>query len=336
MNDQARTGEAAPTTPAMNAAPTTQLATNNGKLVARFAERYGVDANKLLSTLKATAFKQRNNKEVTNEQMMALLVVADQYKLNPFTKEIFAFEDKGNIIPVVSVDGWSRIINTHDDYDGIEFRYSDTVYTPPGGKLTPDWCEAVIHHKSRTRPTVIREYLDEVYVGARGNPPSPGPWQTHTKRMLRHKTLIQGARVAFGFSGIYDEDEAQRIVEVTVIPDAATTGSTTTLEEQLKARAAAAEPVDAEFTDIPEGKPLEPGDEGYIAPVTDEEPTIVVDPDLLDPVVLEAKIKGATDDDAISDLINAISALTDAEARRDLTRMALNRKTELMRETGRI
>ncbi len=40
-----------------------------------------------------------------------------------------------------------------------------------------------------------------------------GPWQTHTKRMLRHKALIQCSRIAFGFVGIYDEDEAQRIIE---------------------------------------------------------------------------------------------------------------------------
>jgi hypothetical protein len=31
--------------------------------------------------------------------------------------------------------------------------------------------------------------------------------------MFRHKVLIQGARIAYGFSGIYDEDEAQRIIE---------------------------------------------------------------------------------------------------------------------------
>jgi hypothetical protein len=31
------------------------------------------------------------------------------------------------------------------------------------------------------------------------------------KRMLRHKALIQCARVAFGFSGIFDEDEARDI-----------------------------------------------------------------------------------------------------------------------------
>jgi hypothetical protein len=42
-----------------------------------------------------------------------------------------------------------------------------------------------------------------------------GPWKTHPKRMLRHKALIQCARLAFGFVGIYDQDEAERIIENT-------------------------------------------------------------------------------------------------------------------------
>jgi len=62
---------------------------------------------------------------------------------------------------------------------------------------------------------VVREYLDEVYQPPRGKDGGyDGPWQSHTKRMLRHKTVIQGARLAFGFAGIYDEDEAHRIVQV--------------------------------------------------------------------------------------------------------------------------
>jgi hypothetical protein len=32
--------------------------------------------------------------------------------------------------------------------------------------------------------------------------------------MLRNKAAIQGIRLAFGFAGIYDPDEAERIVEV--------------------------------------------------------------------------------------------------------------------------
>jgi phage recombination protein Bet len=183
-------------------------------LVARFADRFGVDKGKLLTTLKATAFRQRGDRTaITDEQMMALLVVAEQYKLNPFTKEIFAFDDKGSIIPVVSVDGWARIINEHPALNGVEFRYAETSTKMPRGKDCPDWCEVIIHRKDRERPTIVREYLDEVYQAPRGKDGGyDGPWQTHTKRFLRHKTFIQGARLAFGFAGIFDEDEAQRIV----------------------------------------------------------------------------------------------------------------------------
>ncbi|QYY30269.1 phage recombination protein Bet [Cupriavidus pinatubonensis] len=185
----------------------------NQSLVAKFAGRYNIDPNKLLATLKATAFRQRNNRDITDEQMAALLIVADQYKLNPFTKEIFAYEDKGAIVPVVSVDGWARIINEHPAFNGLEFRYSEEMDTPAAGKACPVWCEILIYRKDRDRPTIVREYLDETYQGPRGENKVNGPWQSHTKRMLRHKVLIQGARIAFGFAGIYDEDEADRIVE---------------------------------------------------------------------------------------------------------------------------
>lgn len=75
--------------------------------------------------------------------------------------------------------------------------------------------ECIIYRKDRSRPTVVREYLDEVYrepfKGQYGV--VAGPWQTHTKRFHRHKTSIQSARLAFGFGGIFDQDEAERIVE---------------------------------------------------------------------------------------------------------------------------
>ncbi len=198
-------------------------------LIRVMADRYGVDADKLLTTLKATCFKGPN---ITNEQMMALMVVANEYKLNPFTREIFAFPDKGGIVPVVSVDGWSRIINEHPQFDGLEFQYSDEFihHEPadqkqPPHQRCPEWCEVVFYRKDRAHPIAVREYLDEVYRPAffkkqdGGGYWIPGPWQSHTKRMLRHKALIQGARVAFGFAGIYDEDEAHRIIEAEVIPE---------------------------------------------------------------------------------------------------------------------
>lgn len=175
-------------------------------LVAKFADKYSIEANKLMDTLKSTAFKQQGDKEVSNEQMAALLIVADQYGLNPFTKEIYAFPDKGGIVPVVGVDGWARIVNEHPQCDGFEFTYADET-VDFSSKQVPVWMEVRIYRKDRARPVIVREYFDEV---VRRN---MQPWQSHPNRMLRHKTFVQGARLAFGFAGVFDEDEGQRIVE---------------------------------------------------------------------------------------------------------------------------
>lgn len=180
----------------------------------KLGELFGVagDGRELVEVLKATAFKG----DVSDAQMAALMLVANQYGLNPFTKELFAFPDKNNgVIPVVGVDGWARIINNHQQFDGMEFENSPEVTTMNGAKLCPEWIECRIYRKDRSRPTAVREYLDEVY-----RPPFKGkygevngPWQSHTKRFLRHKAMIQCARIAFGYGGIYDQDEAERIVE---------------------------------------------------------------------------------------------------------------------------
>ena len=191
----------------------------NQRLIKKFAERYSFDEGALIDTLKATAFKI-NDGVVTDAQMTALLIVADQYQLNPFTKEIYAFPDKKNgIVPVVGIDGWSRIINGHSAFDGMTFHSSEVIVTPPGGKPCPEWMDCALYRKDRSHPIVIREYLDEVYREPfQGNRDGRsyavnGPWQSHTKRLLRHKATIQAARMAFGFVGIYDQDEAERILE---------------------------------------------------------------------------------------------------------------------------
>jgi phage recombination protein Bet len=191
----------------------------NNKLIQKFAERFSFDEDKIVDTLKATAFKVKDG-AVSDAQMMALLIVADQFGLNPFTREIYAFPDKQNgIVPVVGVDGWARIINSHPSFDGMAFKPAETMITPEGGKPCPEWLECVLFRKDRTHPVTIREYLDEVYREPfKGNRDGKsftvaGPWQSHTKRMLRHKATIQAARMAFGFVGIYDADEAERILE---------------------------------------------------------------------------------------------------------------------------
>lgn len=189
----------------MSATQGTTVATlpQRASLVAKFAARYTIEPEKLLGILKATAFKQgKDDPEVTNEQMAALLVVADQYQLNPFTKEIYAFADKHKgVVPIVSVDGWARIVNEHPQMNGFEFQY--------GGE-GPDFVECHMYRKDRDHPVKVMELMKECKRDT-------GPWRSHPSRMLRHKAFIQCARMAFGFAGIYDEDEAERIVEAGVV-----------------------------------------------------------------------------------------------------------------------
>lgn len=193
-------------------------------LLAKFGKKYSVEPTKVYETLCKTAFKDAQNVE----QVIALLVVADQYGLNPFTKEIFAFPDvkTGAVVPVVGIDGWNRIAQQHPQFDGLELRYSEETTIPEDGKECHEWIEAVIYRKDREHAVVVREFLDECYkpLGKYpdGNKHKPGPWQTHTKRMLRHKALIQGYRIAFGFHGIYDPDEAANFIDIeggAVIPE---------------------------------------------------------------------------------------------------------------------
>jgi len=206
---------------------------NKKTLVEAFASRFNVEADKLLPALKATAFKQSGDKSISNEQMLSLIVVANRHGLNPFTREIYAFPSNGGIVPIVGVDGWTRIMNENPNFNGIEFRFSDNLITIDGSKPCPEWVECAIHRKDREKPTVVREYLDEVYKH------NAQPWKSHTKRMLRHKAMIQCARIAFSFGGIYDEEEGRDILinEEKVINPTHEESSPLQIEQKIKSKA---------------------------------------------------------------------------------------------------
>lgn len=153
-----------------------------------------VEPTKLFETLKATVFAK-----ATNEELLALVVVANCYNLNPFLKELYAFPAKGGgIVPIVSVDGWNKMLVNQPDFDGIEFEFVE------GEDGTPVSCTATIHVKNRSHPVKITEYMDECKRNT-------DPWNNMPHRMLRNRTLCQASRVAFGFSGVKHEEETEAI-----------------------------------------------------------------------------------------------------------------------------
>ncbi|MBY6208727.1 MULTISPECIES: recombinase RecT [Halomonas] len=162
------------------------------------ATRLSVDPDTVQNLMTQTLMKAKGGQQqVTHEELMVFMSIANEYRLNPLAKEIYAFNNRGAIQPIVSIDGWLKIINTHPQFDGMEF--DDRLDNQ--GKLLAITCR--IFRKDRSRATEVTEYLSEC-AGA------TEPWKKWPVRMLRHKATIQCARYAFGLSGIIDEDEADR------------------------------------------------------------------------------------------------------------------------------
>ena len=168
-------------------------------LLATMAGRFHMNPNHFADTIKKTVMP---GGKCTNEQLAAVLIVAHEYNLNPLTKEIYAFPSRGGIQPIVSIDGWLKMINAHPQFDGMEFE----DHLDGDGNLSSVTCR--IYRKDRSRPTDSTEYMVECKRDTE-------PWKKWPRRMLRHKSAIQCARYAFSFSGVVDPDEAERMVDIT-------------------------------------------------------------------------------------------------------------------------
>ena len=331
------------------------MASALSSLTSKLSQRLGMGSDngeELINILKATAFKGQNNTAPTDAQLMALLIVADQYGLNPWTKEIYAFPDKNNgIVPVVGVDGWARIINDNPQFDGMEFAQSDEKVRMPGANSdAPAWIECAMYRKDRTRPVIIREYLDEVYrepfKGKFGL--VVGPWQTHPKRFLRHKAMIQCARMAFGYGGIYDQDEAERIVDATekhmgpaeVVPQAPAHYPAAEFDKNLPAwrkvieagKKTAADLIamvetkgaltDEQKATLRAIKPLQPASDVQDVQPKDEAPAFTY-------AQVADKLSAATDVEQLAEAGSLIGAVANADHRAELVTLYEQRSAEL-------
>jgi phage recombination protein Bet len=230
----------------------------NGKSESRssplvaLGQRYEIAPAKLLDVLRATVIKpDKHGNAATNEEVAAFCIVANHYGLNPFTREIHAFVsgEKG-VVPIVGVDGWAKIVNSHERFDGCEFEEEiDNL-----GKPVSITC--VMHVKGRAHPVRVPERFSEC------KRPTI-PWNTMPFRMLRHKAFMQAARYAFGLSGIYDEDEGRDIVRAT---QQVTEGDTALMTTAEKIRKQLEKPKYAKPSDQPK-QPSEPPKE---SPKSDE------------------------------------------------------------------
>ncbi len=117
--------------------------------------------------------------------------MANKYQLDPLSDEIALLQNQDQTYqPFITIDGWSKLINSHPQYAGMSLRDSTELIDN-----IPSWIECTIYRNDRILPIIIKEYLEEV----RTDNPS---WQQMPRRMLRHRVIQQCARLAFNVSNV--------------------------------------------------------------------------------------------------------------------------------------
>lgn len=211
-------------------------------LLKKMAEKYNMDPVKFYETIKNSVFPSG---KATNNQMAVFLQIAHEYDLHPFLGEIHPFESKvGGVSTIVGIDGWSKIVNRHRHYEGVEFEYE---FDEDKNIVA---VTAKIYRSDRQHHVEATEYLQECKRDT-------DPWKQWPIRMLRHKAFIQAARYAFGLSKIYDPDEAERIreSEAAQLDSVRVETKTQAKVDDFKERMATAQ--EAEFEETPVETPKE-------------------------------------------------------------------------------
>jgi len=152
------------------------------KLLASTVKKLGCTANELSAWLN----KAPNTPEAV--QLNALRLI-NKHGLDPFADEIsiHQYED-GHWQAFITIDGWSKLINSHPAFSGISFTESTELV---GG--IPTWIGCAIYRNDRVVPIEVKEYLCEIQT-------EHSIWKDMPRRMLRHRVIAQCARLAFGVS----------------------------------------------------------------------------------------------------------------------------------------
>ena len=154
-----------------------------------------VDPEEFYSIMAAQCF---GGKTPTNGQLASFLALANQYKLNPLTKEIYAFPSGGAIQPIIGIDGWIKIAHSSGDLRGIKHE----VITNEQGEVIAVKC--IIARDGWEFYTETVEYMSE-------NRRNTQTWKQFPVRMLKHRATAQAIRMAFNVNAMIEDEYEQML-----------------------------------------------------------------------------------------------------------------------------
>ena len=156
-----------------------------------------------------------------------------KYRLDPLSDEIMLFKNpEGQYQTLITIDGWMKLINQDPQFAGMTFKESPELELG-----IPLWMECSIYRHDRILPITVKEYSAEIKT-------EHLLWKTMPRRMLRHRSIQQCARLAFS---IHIADQPSNLEKVKALDSSAPpprkdlnpehSNRTKWLKEQLKIQA---------------------------------------------------------------------------------------------------
>ena len=152
------------------------------RLITMAVKQLGCNKNEITSWLNKTP----NAPEAVKLNALRLIT---KHGLDPFADEIaiYQYED-AHWQAFITIDGWSKLINSHPAFSGISFTESEELING-----VPAWMGCAIYRNDRVVPIEVKEYLCEIQT-------EHSIWKDMPRRMLRHRVIAQCARLAFAIT----------------------------------------------------------------------------------------------------------------------------------------
>lgn len=133
--------------------------------------------------------------------LIPILLTSQRLRLNPLLGQIaWELNEKNYWEVFIPIDGWITMIHREPSFQGITFNESNQIENG-----IPIWMECSIYRSDLVHPITVREYFIELKT-------EHPMWIQMPRRMLRHKTLQQCVRLAFGI--VMPESKISNLNEV--------------------------------------------------------------------------------------------------------------------------
>lgn len=183
-------------------------------VVGRAASFLGVRIDRVFDLLRGVI-----KENFSDDQLMHAVSLIARYGLDPFTKEIYvAVMDGGRIATVMGYDGWLKVCNQIETYDGFEF--FETLRDPEDPESDLVSVEYVVHDTRRTHPgrykARMRRWCPKRHKAKGGWQDGPHPatqWYSNPEHMLHIRAHCHAIRRTYSLGQVYVEGELDGLAD---------------------------------------------------------------------------------------------------------------------------